>query len=515
MSEGAATPHADRLQPAHSPRSRRAPGQVRMIAATLAAVVVGAGLAAPALAQPVAAQPVAGQPLAAKPAPDAVSADATGTGTGTSTDTGTEWTRPFVPPELREVLNPFAVSMLADSVPASPVENAEGLWGQAGPFYDEPPIDDSMPMGHLLNSEPFEVIYNGIKPAHIRAWRTMYVTEDVAGNRVISTGVIMVPDDGRDDASRPVVAYQQIDDSAGAKCHPSSQWTGGDFMDFSSFAALGPLAQFLGEGAAVVISDVGNDADPGVHTVFAGRYAGMALLNGLRAAYDVPGAGVNPNNDVGVFGVAGGGVGAAFAIEYQPWYAPEIPVTATLLEAMAVDQRTFIDFADGHLGSGFVLATLVGLEPQYPEMRLNDKLNPAGRFLADIFRDACQTPFYYLTPFLPQHTLFTSGIPPADEPDFQHVFRDNSLGISNPTADPALRPPGKVLVTSCAADDSIMVVTPAQDARNLVDSYRAQGVDVHYHGLDCGPGVMITDLYRWMTELFGMHAVNWLMDEIR
>lgn len=203
--------------------------------------------------------------------------------------------------------------MLADSVPASPVENAEGLWGQAGPFYDEPSIDDSMPMGHLLKSEPFEVIYNGIKPAHIRAWRTMYVTEDVAGNRVISTGVIMVPDDGR---------------------------------------------------------------------------------------------------------------------------------------------------------------------------------------------DACQTPF------LPQHTLFTSEIPSADEPDFQHVFRDNSLGISNPTADPALRPPGKVLVTSCAADDSIMVVTPAQDARNLVDSYRAQGVDVHYHGLDCGPGVMITILYRWMTELFGMHAVN-------
>lgn len=38
---------------------------------------------------------------------------------------------------------------------------------------------------------------------------------------------------------------------------------------------------------------------------------------------------------------------------------------------------------------------------------------------------------------------------------------------------------------------------------------------MHYHGLDCGPGVMITDLYRWITELFGMHAVNWLMDEIR
>ncbi|GLB63517.1 hypothetical protein NCCP2495_13960 [Dietzia sp. NCCP-2495] len=166
----------------------------------------------------------------------------------------------------------------------------------------------------------------------------------------------------------------------------------------------------------------------------------MALLNGLRAAYQVPGPGLNPNNDIGVFGIAGGGVSAAVAIEYQPWYAPELPVSATVLEALAVDQRSFIDFADGHLGSGFVLATLVGLESQYPEMRLNEKLNPAGRAMADLFRDSCQVPFYYLTPFLPQNLLFTSGIPPADEPDFQHVNRDNNLGRNNPEGDPALRP---------------------------------------------------------------------------
>lgn len=477
-----------------APHSGRASRLRRLVTTALAAALTGAVLTGTAVTGTALANPAAAQPAA---------------------ESGPGWDQPFAPPQLSEVLNPFAVSMLQDSVLATSAENAHGLWGQAGPFYDEPPLDDSMPMGHLLKSEPFEVIYNGIKPAHIRAWRTMYVSEDVAGERVVSTGVIMLPDDGRDDASRPVIAYQQVNDSAGARCHPSSQWTGGDFLDFSSISALGPLAQFLGEGAAVVISDVGNDADPGVHSVFAGRYAAMALLNGLRTAYQVSGPGLNPNNDIGVFGVAGGGVGAAGAIEYQPWYAPELPIKATLLEAMAVDQRTFIDFADGHLGSGFVLATLVGLESQYPEMRLNEKLNPAGRALADLFRDACQVPFYYFTPFLPQNLLFTSGIPPADEPDFQHVFRDNSLGINNPAGDPALRPPGKVLVTSCAADDSPMVVTPAQDARNLVDAYRAQGVDVHYHGLDCGPEVMITDAYRWMTELFGMHSISWLMDEIR
>lgn len=422
---------------------------------------------------------------------------------------------PLEPPMLSEVLNPFAVSAIRDGVPASFEENVAGLWDPPGPFYDEPPIDDSMPMGHLLRSEPFEVIFNGIKPAHIRAWRMMYVTEDVEGRRVISTGIIMLPSDGRDDSTRPVIAYQEANDSAGAKCHPSTQWSGGAFSEASAWSAIGPLAQMLGEGAAVVISDIGNDADPGVHGVFAGRYAGMALLNGLRAAYQVPGPSVNPANKVGLFGVAGGGVGAAFAIEYQPWYAPEINIQATMLEALAVNQKNFIDFADGHLGSGFVLATLVGLEAQYPELDLDSKVNPAGRALVNLFRDSCQTYFYFATPFLPQSWLFTSGLRPADEPAFQRVFHENTLGLNNPTNDPALAPPGKVLVSSCSGDDSFMVVTPAEDSRTLVKSYRAQGTDAQYHGLDCSIDVFVTDLYKWGTELFGMHTVKWLMNEIR
>ncbi len=54
-----------------------------------------------------------------------------------------------------------------------------------------------------------------------------------------------------------------------------------------------------------------------------------------------------------------------------------------MLEGMAVEQKNFIRFADGRLGTGFVFATLLGLEAQYPEMALDAKLNPAGRALAD------------------------------------------------------------------------------------------------------------------------------------
>src|SRR5690606_17887068 len=123
-------------------------------------------------------------------------------------------------------------------------------------------------------------------------WKIMYVTENLDGSRDISTGVLMIPEDGRDNATRPVVAYQEANDSVGPRCHPSSQWSGGALGDASAWSALGPLALTWGEGMATVISDVGNDADPAPHGVFAGKYAGKALLNGVRAALDVDEAGL-------------------------------------------------------------------------------------------------------------------------------------------------------------------------------------------------------------------------------
>lgn len=414
---------------------------------------------------------------------------------------------PLDVPALEEVVNGFVLGAIRDSTFATTQENFDGLFA-SDPFFEEPVLTGSEAPGTLLKAERFDVLFTGVKPGNIAAWKMMYVTETHTGAQDISTGVIMIPEDGRDNSTRSVVAYQEANDSVGPNCHPSSQWSGGAFSDASAWSALGPLAQMWGEGLAVVISDVGNDADPEPHGVFAGRYAGMALLNGVRAAYDVAAADLNPENPVGIFGVAGGGVGGGFAAEYQPWYAPEINLEATMLEAMAADQRNFIRFANGDLGSGFVLATLLGLEAQYPEMRIDEKLTPAGKAIADAFRASCQTYLYFSMPFVPMELLFTGGQIPADIPDFLPVFEQNNLGYSE------IPPTSKILVSSCASDDSFMVVTPASDSKSLVDRYRAQGVDARYHGLECGFDIFVTDLYRWGTELFGMHTVDWLANEL-
>lgn len=402
-----------------------------------------------------------------------------------------------------QVLNGFVIGALDGATAASPQENFQALMAD-DPFYQEPPLTGAERPGTILKSKRVDVMFLGVKPANLEAYKLMYVTTGNAGQSpVISTGILMIPRDGRSNSDRKLIAYQEANDSVGWSCHPSTQWTGGAPLDGSSWSALGPLAMMFDKGYAVMISDVGNDGDRRPHGVFAGKFGGHALLDGVRAALGLPEAGLDPRAQVAAFGVAGGGVGAAFAAELQPTYAPEIDLTSTMLEGMVVDQRNFLRSASGSVGSGFVFATLLGLEPWYPEMRLDDKLNPAGQAIANAFRTQCQVPAYFGLPFVPMNALFDSGRNPVDEPDFQHVFDDNLLGVSG-------TPRSKVLIASCVADDSPMSLVPAQDARDLAQRYRAGGTDVTYQPTDCSMPRFITDPYGWGTDLFGMQTIDWI-----
>nr|WP_232236336.1 lipase family protein [Nocardia sp. BMG51109] len=417
---------------------------------------------------------------------------------------GTVAAEPVPPqtPGLDKVFNGYVVGALTGATPGSPQEVFQGLAAN-DPFYREPPLTGTEKPGTILKSKKVDVLFTGLKPANLDAWKLMYVSTEKDGvTPAVSTGILMIPRDGRPADQKRLVSYQEANDSVGAGCHPSTQWTGGAPLDGSSWSALGPLALIFGKGHAVMISDVGNDADPRPHGVFAGRYAAHTQLDGARAALHFGEAGLDPNAQMALFGIAGGGVGAAFSAELQPAYAPELNVKSTVLEGMVVNQRNFMRVADGSVGSGFAFATLFGLEPKYPEMDLNSKLNPVGRSVGDFFRTQCQDAYFGM-PFVPLNTMFGSGLNPADEPAFQHVFDDNELGRSG-------APKSKVLITSCARDDSPMSLVPARDSRELADTYREQGADVTYQPTDCGMVKMLTDLYGWGTDLFGMQTVDWL-----
>ncbi|QCB49439.1 lipase [Rhodococcus sp. PAMC28707] len=408
---------------------------------------------------------------------------------------------PVSTPGLDEIFTDYTTGMLEDGEFASVDEITEALTPNDS-FYDEPELTGNEAPGMLLESQPAQVMFAGFQPGNLDAYKVMYVTRGVDDMPAISTGILLIPIDGRDNVDRPIIGYQEANDSVGAYCHPSSLWTGANPLDSATWSAVGPLTLMLDKGYAVMISDVGNGGDSDPHGVFAGKFGGQSNLDGLRAALQVEEAGLSKDAPIGIFGIAGGGVGAAVAAEIQPEYAPELNVKSAVLEGMVVNQKNFMRTADGSVGSGFAFANLLGLEPWYPEMKIDEKLTPVGKEIASFYRTQCQTPAYFAMPFVPLQTLFIDGQSPVDIPDFQPAFEDNKLGKHAPQA--------KVLITSCGADDSPMSLVPAQDSRDLAEKYRAGGTDVTYAPSDCSMSKTLTDPFGWSTDLYGMQTIDWL-----
>lgn len=94
-------------------------------------------------------------------------------------------------PGVDEIFTGYVVSTFTDRRLATPQEILDPLSPVSDPFYDEPELTDEAP-GTLLKSEPMQVQFTGVRPGNLRAWRTMFVTEEMDGTRSISTDVLMV-----------------------------------------------------------------------------------------------------------------------------------------------------------------------------------------------------------------------------------------------------------------------------------------------------------------------------------
>lgn len=397
--------------------------------------------------------------------------------------------------DMNDVFGPFVLSTFRDGRIAPPEQWAP-RHPAADPWFQAPPVADLAP-GTLLKARPVTIQVYGVQPAHVRAHQLMYVTTDFDGSRVVSTGILMIPEDGTAPGDRKLIGYSEANDSLGPGCMPSAQWTGTDQDDPSLFSALGPVAQMFGNGWAVMMSDTANDGDSAPNGFSIGQFSGAATLDGLRAALALPDGGFAPDTPIGIYGIAGGGVAAGFAAEKQATYAPDLNVVGTVLQAMVVDSATFERKADGGIGAGFVFANSLGYAARYPEIDLDAELTPLGKQIADVFNRTCQQTYLYM-PFVPLSALYVNGRP-ADNPAFARAYAENRMGRQAPQA--------PVLITSCRDD----FLVPYTDVETLIAAYRAGGTDVTVEPSHCGVSDVLTDPYRVATELLGMQNVDWFV----
>lgn len=157
------------------------------------------------------------------------------------------------------------------------------------------------------------------------AQRILYVTQGVDGVRRVAGGTVWIPNKAPD-MPRRVVAFAHGTIGLGDSCAPSRNPT---YMPTMS----APIAQMIGNGWIVTAPDYQGLGTPPPHAFLVGRPEAVDIVNSVRAARALPGAGAA--QEWAVFGVSQGGHAALWTGDLAAELAPEIPLQAVVAVAPA------------------------------------------------------------------------------------------------------------------------------------------------------------------------------------
>jgi hypothetical protein len=289
------------------------------------------------------------------------------------------------------------------------------------PFYRPPAGFGSAAPGTVFATRPVTVNGLGL-PVPADAWQFLVRSTDAKDAPTAVVGTLMVPRAPYGPGARPLVSYQPATDSLGDQCNPSYKLRAGTEYE------LPLMMQALANGWAVVVTDY-----EGPQNAFAaGRMAGHAVLDGIRAAVALPDAGLaGRDTPVGLWGYSGGGLATSWAAELQPRYAPELTIAGVASGGTPSDFEAAVRQIDGGIASGLVLLASTGLTRAYPEMLA--LLNDAGREMVARIGDMCVGEAVSAFPY--RHlNEFTTVEEPLAEPVARQVLELNHLGRQAPAA---------------------------------------------------------------------------------
>lgn len=194
-------------------------------------------------------------------------------------------------------------------------------------FYEQPANAADGEAGTLIKSEALEGA-----PVSARAWRIMYRTTDLNGQRVVSTGVVVTPLTPTPDGGRTVLTWGHPTTGTASECAPSK--------GFDPFLGIEGLRMMLDRGYTVVATDYVGMGTPGPDSYLIGATAGNAVLDSARAARAIPET--HSSTSVVLWGHSQGGQAVAFAAQRAHQYAPELTIRAVAAAAPAADLSTIL-----------------------------------------------------------------------------------------------------------------------------------------------------------------------------
>lgn len=270
--------------------------------------------------------------------------------------------RGLLAPTLLAVLAASAVSTAS----AAPVRGPEG-----SAFYTPPTTEPAGTAGELIWYRPAAIDLKVALPAN-KAWTVLYQSTGQQGKPDFVTGTVIVPTakwTGK--GSRPVVTIGIGTQGIAPQCAPSKQMiTGSEY-------AGDEIIDALKAGYAVDVTDYQGYTNGAIPTYTAGRAEGQAVLDIVRAARQLPEAGLSESDPTYAWGYSQGGQAVGWAGELQPGYAPNVKLSGVAAGGVPANLRAFGAFSGASVGSALAIMSAIGLESAYPEVKLGT-LTPAG-----------------------------------------------------------------------------------------------------------------------------------------
>src|SRR6201996_2307324 len=195
-------------------------------------------------------------------------------------------------------------------------------------FYAPPRAELAGAPGTLVRQEPIDGA-----PLGASAYRVLYRSTGLKGEPIFVSGVIIVPQDDPPPGGRPILAWAHPTSGVTPRCAPS--------LAIFLFQQIQGLRSFVERGYVVAATDYPGLGTPETHPYLVGDSEARAVIDSVRVASSMPGAG-GGKRFTG-WGHSQGGHAALFTGIIAKTYAPELTLLGVAAAAPATDLVTLMD----------------------------------------------------------------------------------------------------------------------------------------------------------------------------
>jgi len=195
-------------------------------------------------------------------------------------------------------------------------------------FYRAPASEAAGAPGTLVRQETIDGA-----PLGATTYRVLYRSTGLNGKPILVSGVVIVPPGDPPPGGRPIVAWAHPTSGIVPRCAPS--------LAIFLFEQIQGLRSFVRDGYVVAATDYPGLGTEGPHPYLVGVSEARAVIDSVRVAAQLPGAG--DGNKFVVWGHSQGGHAALFTGIIAKDYAPELELLGVAAAAPATDLTTLMN----------------------------------------------------------------------------------------------------------------------------------------------------------------------------